>query len=41
MALDIIDEGSMINKLCYEALDKTMRDLVPEKDNKKTVKLNS
>ena len=30
--LFIIDEGPMLNKLCYESLDRTIRDLVPFKN---------
>jgi hypothetical protein len=33
--LGIIDEGPMLNKLCYEALDRSMKDLVPEEDKEK------
>ena len=33
--LGIIDEGPMLNKLCYEALDRSMRDLVPDGDQEK------
>ena len=35
MALGIIDEGPMLNKLCYEALDRTLKDLAPEKNEEK------
>ena len=35
MVLGIIDEGPMLNKLLYEALDRTMRDLVVDKDKHK------
>ena len=35
MALGIIDEGPMLNKLCYEALDRTLKDLAPEKNKEK------
>jgi hypothetical protein len=36
IVLGIIDEGPMLNKLCYEALDRSMRDLAPSaKDAKK------
>ena len=33
--LGIIDEGLMLNKLCYETLDMTLKDLVPEEDKQK------
>ena len=33
--LFVIDEGPMLNKLCYESLDRSMRDLVPAEDKKK------
>ena len=35
MGLAIIDEGPMLNKLCYEALHRTLVDLAPESDKKK------
>ena len=35
--LFIIDEGPMLNKLCYESLDRSMRDLVPAKDKMKKI----
>ena len=35
--LFIIDEGPMLNKLCYESLDRSMRDLVPAEDKKKKI----
>ena len=35
IALGIIDEGPMLNKLCYEALDRSMRDIAPPGDQKK------
>ena len=35
ISLGIIDEGPMLNKLCYEALDRSMRDLAPTKDKHK------
>ena len=40
IVLGIIDEGPMLNKLCYEALDRTLRDLVPEEDSKKSLEEN-
>ena len=33
--LGIIDEGPILDKLCYEALDRSMRDVVPEEDRDK------
>ena len=35
MALGIIDEGPMLDRLCYETLDRTMRDLTEECDKGK------
>jgi hypothetical protein len=32
IALGIIDEGPMLNTLCYEALDKTLKHLIPTED---------
>ena len=37
IALGIIDEGQMLNKLCYEALDRTLKDLVPAEDKQKSL----
>ena len=37
IALGIIDEGPMLNKLCYEALDMTLKDLVPGEDKQKSL----
>ena len=36
ITLVVIDEGPILNKLCYGALDRTMKDLVPgeHKQNK-------
>ena len=34
MVLAIFDEGPMLNKLCYEAFDKSMRDLAQVKEDK-------
>jgi hypothetical protein len=33
--LAIMEEGPMLNKLCYEALHRTLVDLAPESDKKK------
>ena len=35
IVLGIIDEGPMLNKLCYEALDRSMRDLADPEDKDK------
>ncbi|KAL7532181.1 hypothetical protein ACHAWF_004040, partial [Thalassiosira exigua] len=35
IALGIIDEGPMLDRLCYEALDRTMKDLAGECDQGK------
>jgi hypothetical protein len=35
IVLGIIDEGPMLNKLCYEALDRSMRDIAPPEDQGK------
>ena len=32
ISLGIIDEGPMLNKLCLEALDQSMKDLVPAQE---------
>ena len=38
ISLVIIDEGPMLHKLCYEAIDRTMRDISNKEDqNKKMV----
>ena len=36
IALGIIDEGPMLNKLCYESLDRTLKDLVSAEDKQKS-----
>ena len=35
ISLGIIDEGQMLNKLCLEALDSSMKDLLPTQDRHK------
>ena len=35
IVLAIIDEGPMLNKLCFEALDRSMKDLAPAEDKEK------
>ncbi|KAL7547642.1 hypothetical protein ACHAWF_010926, partial [Thalassiosira exigua] len=37
IALGIIDEGPMLDRLCHEALDRTMKDLAEESDKGKKV----
>ena len=34
MKLAIFDEGPMLNKLCFEAFDRSMRDMVQDKQDK-------
>ena len=34
MKLAIFDEGPMLNKLCFEAFDRSMRDMVQDKRDK-------
>ena len=34
MKLAIFDEGPMLNKLCFEAFDRSMRDMVQDKEDK-------
>ena len=35
IVLGIIDEGLMLNKLCHEALDCSLKDLAPAEDKEK------
>ena len=37
ISLAIIDEGPMIHRLCYEAIDRTMKDMVEKKDQQKSL----
>ena len=35
ITLAIIDEGPMLDRLCYEAIERTMRDVVPDEHQSK------
>ena len=41
MSIGIIDEGPMLDRLLYEAIDKTIKDFVPEEHNEKNLMLIS
>ena len=41
MSIGIIDEGPMLDRLLYEAIDNTIKDFVPEEHNEKNLVVKS
>ena len=37
ISLAIIDKGSMLHRLCYQAIDRTMKNMVEKKDQTKSL----